>query len=134
MRFAAETDKNENDPLYKKAESGANRINLRFIAVMSLFMIIAEILNEFGLFKVPRHIMLPVTVTAVLIFCIPVGVYFFGGVLRGRGAAVLQDGRFKYVILTASYVGIMLVCVSPQIPINTKTIRFTKRRNQALIS
>lgn len=101
----------ENGSIYIESESDANRFNLKSLAVFALFIVIAEILNETGLFKVPITVMRVCTAVSVALLFIPHTVYLINDKLMKKSESVLNVPAFKHLIIITMYVGIALMCV-----------------------
>lgn len=66
--------------------------------------ILTELLNEFGLFKVDRVVMIPSMILAFCSFFLPVAIYLFG---RGKrsGVPVVERDWFRKLILACCFSG-----------------------------
>ena len=102
----------ERELLYIRNEAAANRFNLVVLGVFCLFAVLTEILNEFGVFKVAKIVMRPTMIVTLVILGSPIVIRFVHDRLLHRKPSVLEDPRFKHLILTVIYFGIGLICVS----------------------
>ena len=97
--------------LYTEAEADANRFNLKSLAVLCLFVVITEILNEIGLFRAPVPVMRVSTVLLLILFLLPHTVCFIHDKLMKKDISLLEKPSFKYLIIAITYTGIGLMCV-----------------------
>lgn len=102
---------NESVSLYTLAESNANKFNLKMLTVMSVFIIIAGVLNKLGLFKAPEVTMISCMAVSLTCFLSPVAFYLINDLILKR-ASVTENGEFKYFIVITATVGISVVCIA----------------------
>lgn len=101
-----------NENIYLVADASANAFNLKvlvFIAVLSVF---SELLNELGLFKVQRVIMLPVVLLAMCIFLLPPAAWLFHDRVFGKKPSLLEWRGLHVCIIVSAFLGIGLLCIT----------------------
>lgn len=92
--------------LYRGAESGANRFNLKCLVIMGGFSILCEILNHIGVFIVEKKTMDICTAVGLTAFLFPVLVWLVHDKIIGFPVSVIEWDGFKYLILFSIYTGI----------------------------
>ncbi len=104
--------KQTEDILYIEAEADANRFNLRCLFVLCLFVLISEVLNEIGVFKVPVVVMRVCTLIDFVLLSIPLIVFLIHDRVKKSKKKILENELFKHLIITSTYLGIAIVCVA----------------------
>ena len=92
-------------------ETNANIFNLKCLAVFSVMAVLSEVLNELGIFKVERAVMIPSMGLAVLAFLIPVAIYLVSAKRRGT-TPVVERAWFRKLLITCAIVGATFISVS----------------------
>lgn len=98
--------------MYRAAEIDANRFNLRSLAILCFFIVVAEVLNEVGMFKVPKIAMHISVGVSLFILLTPIAVFLIHDVAARREDRILEQSIFKHIILTCAYLGVSFVCVT----------------------
>lgn len=101
-----------NESVYIAAEKDANIFNLNCLAILCVFAIISEILSELGVFSVPLIVMRISTVFAFVSFSTPLFVFEFFKRIKKDDGKILEREKFKYLIITSTYIGIGILCVT----------------------
>lgn len=107
-----EIQKKETEKLFVEAEADANKFNIYCLTILCFIVIISEILNEVGIFKVPMIVMRLSTILDVLLFSIPMIVFLIHDKIRKSNDSILNNEAFKYLIIICSYLGIGLISVT----------------------
>ena len=94
------------EELLTQAEASANRFNMKALWVLAFLAVLAEILNLWGIFLADNRIMLPGMIVAVILFLLPTAVQ------RMTKDNLVPDPRFKKLLITCVYLGIMLLCIT----------------------
>ena len=92
-------------------ETNANLFNIKCLTVFSVMAVLTELLNELGLFKVERVVMIPSMALAICVFLLPVVVYYIGS-KRHSGTPVVERAWFRKLIITCAFVGAGLISIS----------------------
>ena len=98
--------------LYERAEYDANRFNINCLAILCIIVTISEVLNEIGIFKVSLIVMRFSTILAFSFFITPLVVYLVHDKCLKKDKSILIMPNFKHLILTCTYLGIALVCIT----------------------
>ncbi|MBQ7699863.1 MAG: HD domain-containing protein [Clostridia bacterium] len=106
------TKKITTESLYREAEADANRFNLKCLAILCVIIILAEILNEVGIFRAPPEVMRVSAVLSLMILTVPHAVLLIRDKLMHKENSVLEETSFKYFIIVSIYLGIGLMCVA----------------------
>ena len=101
----------ERRSLYTVAESNANKFNLKMLTVMTLFVIIAAVLNSAGIFKAPHLTMTVCVIVSVICFLSPVSVYIIHDRILKRGS-ITENVKFKYFTVITADIGIAVACTA----------------------
>lgn len=107
-----DNDVKDNESLYIEAEADANRFNLWCLAILCFIVILAEILNEIGIFRAPVPVMRLSAALSVILFSVPLIVYFINDKLMHKNTSIIENTAFKYLIIVIVYIGIGLICVT----------------------
>ncbi|MBR2697354.1 MAG: hypothetical protein IKE76_02080, partial [Clostridia bacterium] len=107
------TEMNTPESLKRSLEVGANRFNLKCLAVLCGFTVLCAVCNRIGVFTVDPVTMRVAVITALLFFCLPIVVWIVHDGICKRTPTILSHGRFKYLIILSTYVGITVTCVTP---------------------
>ncbi len=100
----------ETDPVYISAEKTANQFNLVCLGFLCVLAILTEFLSGLGLFSLDRTVLFPCIITAFVLFLSPIVVYLIHDVFLKRPNSILEDLRFKILIIAVVYIGIGLLC------------------------
>ena len=95
-----------------QTEATANLFNLRFLGVLCILAVATIGLTAFGVFRVEMRILLPSTLTAFVLFAIPIAVYLIHDVLQKKTPRIIESERFKHLVLIPTFFGIGLLSVS----------------------
>ena len=98
--------------LYTKAESDANRFNLKCLAVLCFFVLLSLLLNEAGLFTVNKTVMRFSAAIAFLLYFLPICVHLIHDRIMKDKAPVIKHPRFKYLLIVCTYLATAIVCVT----------------------
>ena len=98
--------------LYERAEYDANRFNINCLAILCIIVTISEVLNEIGIFKVSLIVMRFSTILAFSFFITPLVVYLVHDKCLKKDKSILIMPNFKRLILTCTYLGIALICIT----------------------
>ena len=98
--------------LFTEAEADANRFNVKCLTILCFIVVICEILNEVGMFKVPLLVMRLSAAIALVLFSLPLIVYLVHDKMLKKQSSIFNDEKFKYLILVSTYVGIGILCVT----------------------
>ena len=99
-------------PLYIEADADANRFNMNVLGILIIAIIICEILNEVGVFKVPPIAMRFSTIFAIVVLSIPVFTYLIHDKMLHKKHSIFKREIYKHLILTSTYIGIGMLCVT----------------------
>ena len=99
------------DSVYVVAETQANIFNLKFLGMLAFLAAATELLNDVNIFSIQRVIMIPVMITAIICFLIPLIVFIIHDFFLKRTPTILSSPNFKTIILIAIFIGITLVGV-----------------------
>lgn len=102
---------NAKNNLRRVSDESANRFNLIFLSVLLLFCILSEMLNEFGVFTIPKFTMRISILIVCLVFLVPIGIYFVWDRCLKRTPSVFCKDWFRAIILISVFIGIAEVCV-----------------------
>ena len=109
--YSRKTSKNQtSDKIRVLYETSANLFNIKCLTVLSAMAILTEVLNELGLFKVDRVVMLPSMLLGFFSFFLPVAVYLIGQ--KWRGIKVVERGWFRKLILASVFAGVVFISVA----------------------
>ena len=95
----------QSDYLYVQAEARTNMFNLKCFLVMCVMAILSLVLNEIGLFRVDRVIMIPATVSAVVFYAFPGAVVLIHDVILKKENKFVENPKFKNLIIASSFLG-----------------------------
>ena len=98
--------------LYIEADADAHLFNISCLAILCITVLICEILNEIGVFKVPTIVMRFSTIFAVVVLSIPLFILLIHDKLLHKKHSILKREVFKHIILTSTYIGIGMLCVT----------------------
>ena len=112
MQTSRNSITNDKEQVYRSAEANANRFNLICLAVLALLALLAEILNEIGLFTVSRNVMIPSAIIAIVSLLIPVTVYAVKRKRQTGGEPLLEQPVFRKLIIVCTFIGIGVLCVA----------------------
>ena len=107
-----ELEKNVGNDIYVDAEAKANLYNLNFLLVLILMAVFSVLLNFLGFFKIDGTLMIIIMTHAAFFFIAPVITWVFHDIILKKPTQILRWKNFKHIIITCSYVGMMLVCIS----------------------
>ena len=96
----------EQDRLYRSAEEEANRFCLTFLIFLLIFSALSEVLNELGMFAVPKNAMRINMAVSALIFMVPLSFRLINDRILKRKPPMISRPWFKVVILTSIFIGI----------------------------
>ncbi|MBQ3928405.1 MAG: HD domain-containing protein [Clostridia bacterium] len=100
-----------NQELYVDAESRTNWFNLNVLAIIIVMALLCVLLNELGLFKVDRVVMIPAIVLANIFFSTPILFrVIHDGILKKR-PKYSERPFFKYLIIGCIFLGVTFLCV-----------------------
>ena len=100
-----------NQQLYVDAESRTNWFNLNVLAIIIVMALLCVLLNELGLFKVDRFVMIPAIVLAIIFFSTPILFrVIHDGILKKR-PKYPERSFFKYLIIGCIFLGVTFLCV-----------------------
>ena len=99
------------EAVYRTAEENANAFNLKCLAVLCALTVIASILNALGVFTVPGSVLFPTMIVSFVFFAIPIFIFLIREKLFKPKEPILQNPRFKYIILSFCFLGIALLSV-----------------------
>ena len=94
------------------SDANANLFNVKCMAMLSALAVLTEILNELGLFKVNRAVMIPAMSIAFSIFILPVAVYLFTRKTKEGETPVIERAWFRKLIIICGFAGAVMICVS----------------------
>jgi len=94
--------------VYAAAEADANRFNLISLVVLSGIAVLAEGLNDLGVFVVDPRVMQPSMAVALILFLIPLLLWVTARDRKRR----LEDPRFKFIIIFSVFGGIAVVATA----------------------
>lgn len=100
------------DGLYLDAEQSANRFNLVVLTVMCFLIILTEILNELGAFRVEKYVLRPCAAVCVLLFATPVVWHLLHDVVKKIEPRLIEQSWFKLFLIAMTFLGYMLICVT----------------------
>ncbi len=100
------------EDLERSMEVNANRFNLKCLAVLCGFTVLCEVCNRVGIFTVDPGTMRFAVITAFLAFFIPVFVWLLHDKIQRKDPTILSWEGFKYLIISSTYLGIMVTCVT----------------------
>ncbi len=99
------------DGIDRAVEGKANRFNLICLGVLSLLVLLAEILNETGIFTAPPAVMRISTVLSVVLFNLAALVFLIHRSIR-KGDSLLVWPGFKCLIILSGYLGVAVFSVA----------------------
>lgn len=97
--------------LLLESEATANRFILRFLGVLCILALAVLGLTAFGLFKIDMRVLLPSTLAAFALFLLPIAAFFVHDVIRKRTPSILENERFRILVLIPTWLGIGLLAV-----------------------
>ena len=97
--------------LLLESEATANRFILRFLGVLCVLALAVLGLTAFGLFKIDMRVLLPSTLAAFVLFLLPIAAFFVHDVVRKRTPSILENERFRILVLIPTWLGIGLLAV-----------------------
>ena len=98
--------------LILESEVTANRFNLSFLAVLCMLAIATLGLTLLGMFKIDMRVLIPSTVSAFVLFLLPITVFFFHDVIKKKTPSILENRRFRVLVLIPTWLGIGLISVA----------------------
>lgn len=98
--------------LFTETEKNANLFNIKCLAILCILVLICELFNEIGIFKVPAIVMRLSTVLAFVVLSIPLIVFLFHNVILHKEKSIIKMNIFKHIILISTYIGIGLLCIT----------------------
>ena len=101
----------ERNRLYQSAEESTNRFCLNFLVFLLIFSALSEVLNELGMFTIPKVAMRINMIISSLIFLIPLSFRVVNDRILKRQPSVISRPWFKVVILVSIFVGVGELCV-----------------------
>ena len=106
------TEKDPREGIRLMAEANANLFNIKCLAVFAVMAIITEVLNELGLFKVARPVMITSMALSFTVFIMPLAVLLISAARRGERQPVIERSWFRKLIMTCGFIGTVFVSVS----------------------
>lgn len=102
----------EREALYIEAEADANMFNLKCLMVLCIFVVLAEILNEIGVFEIPLTFMRISSVIEAVILAVPLIAFLVHDKILKKPDSILKKRQFKHIILSTTYISIGLMCTT----------------------
>ena len=97
--------------LLLESEVTANRFNLSFLAVLCILALATLGLTALGIFKIEMRFLIPSTVSAFVLFLLPITVFFFHDVIKKKTPSILENRRFRVLVLVPTWLGVALLSV-----------------------
>ena len=98
--------------LYKYAEKKANKFNIYCLLVMSLLAIIAEILNELGVFALEKSTVRICMLVVVVISLMPAILFLILNKFMPSEKDILENENLKWVIVASIFLSSSVLCIS----------------------
>ena len=102
----------DRESVFQKAEARVNRFNLSCMAWLILLAIFSVTLNELDIFAVDEDTMRLSMCACAMLFAVPIAVYFIHDKYLRREDSVLNREWFKYLIVTSTFLGIGILCMT----------------------
>ena len=102
----------DNEYLFKYAEKKANTFNLYCLLIIAALGLVAEILNEVGLFTLDKTVMRLTMIQLAIYASIPALIFFIHDKLLKKDESVLVKPFFRWVIVIVSFISVMGLCIS----------------------
>ena len=100
------------ESVYLEAEKNANVFNVFAMLFLAFLSLIAEILNEFGLFTIERRVMIPIVCILSFLFLFPGLLVLIHDVLLKKEQKIVSSHYMRYLLIIFSYLGITLLCIA----------------------
>ena len=97
--------------LLLESEVTANRFNLSFLAVLCILALATLGLTALGIFKIEMRFLIPSTLSAFGLFFLPIAVFFVHDVLEKKTPSILENRRFRVLVLVPTWLGVALLSV-----------------------
>ena len=105
MKKSLQTENRDStQSLYLTYEAKTNLFNLKCLGILSLMAALSVLLNEIGLFKVDRLVIMTFLSVTVLF-------YFIHDYILKKTPSCIKQPYFKLMVIFCSFFGIMVVCV-----------------------
>lgn len=101
----------EKTAIYRASERSTNLFSLVFTTVLLCLSILSEILNEIGMFTLPKETMRISVLLVCVIFLVPIGLYVVRDRILKREKSTLEYPWFRTLILISLLVGIGEICI-----------------------
>ena len=99
----------DNEYLFKYAEKKANTFNLYCLLIIAVLGLVAEILNEVGLFTLDKTVMRLTMIQLAIYASIPALIFFIHDKLLKKDESVLVKPFFRWVIVIVSFISVIYV-------------------------
>ena len=100
------------ETIYREADYKASIFNMRLLSVLCFFALLALLLNELGLFVVPRLTMFVSTFLSSAIFLTPIAVHLISDKIIKKKTSVVSEHWFKILIVVSFFLGIVIVGIT----------------------
>ena len=104
------TDKDYQYEAYKKFEADANLFNLRGLAVLSIISVLTIVLNEVGMFRVERRLMITGAAAAFVAFFLPILIYMGNRLMKA--SPIIERSWFRRLIIISAFIGTTVIGIS----------------------
>jgi hypothetical protein len=98
--------------LYKESERKANQFNVYTLLVIALLAIITLVLNEIGIFSLEKNEVRISMIVVVFVSITPEVIILIQNKLLKREKNILEDSRFKWLIIICCYITITSLCIA----------------------
>ena len=100
------------ESLYIEADANANLFNMKCLEILCFIVLLCELFNEVGIFKVPVIVMRLSTIIAFIILSVPLCTFLIHDKFLHKKVSILNKEVFKNLILISTFVGIGTLCVT----------------------
>ncbi|HAE89047.1 MAG TPA: hypothetical protein DCG79_04195 [Clostridiales bacterium] len=94
------------------AEKDANMFNINAMSLMAFLVVVCLVLNEVGVFRVPRMTMFVTMSLAFVIFTVPLFTFLIHDKFMKRQPSICVHGWFKMMIVFLVYFGVTLLGIA----------------------